>query len=72
MKVQRALAHVVRREPYVDTRLAGIFEARARLDAPKALSSREQEGLRRAALGESNKDIPEALTIAVKTVEVHQ
>lgn len=36
------------------------------------LSERELEVLRRAARGQTNKDIAEALEIAVKTVEVHK
>jgi two-component system, NarL family, response regulator NreC len=41
-------------------------------DPPPRITDRETEVLRRMALGESNKEIAEALKISVKTVEVHK
>jgi DNA-binding NarL/FixJ family response regulator len=38
----------------------------------RPLTDRERDVLRRAALGQANKDIAAALRIAVKTVEVHK
>lgn len=71
-EVQRAIEHAVRGETYVDRRLASIFERRLPQDPPRRLSAREREVLRRAALGLSNKEVADALGIAVKTVEVHK
>jgi DNA-binding NarL/FixJ family response regulator len=71
-EVQRAIAHAVRGESYVDARLASVVEHRGPFDPPRRISKREREVLRCAALGHSNKEIADALGITVKTVEVHK
>jgi DNA-binding NarL/FixJ family response regulator len=71
-EVQLAIEHAVRGEQYVDRRLASIFETRGPVDRPRRVSAREREVLRRAAVGHSNKEVADALGIAVKTVEVHK
>jgi two-component system, NarL family, response regulator NreC len=63
-------------ERYLDTglgaRLAGAIRRGADVGAPPRISEREQEVLRMVALGHSNKAIAAALSISVKTVEVHK
>ena len=71
-EVQAAIAHAARGESYIDSRLASVFAHRRTFDGPQAISNREQQVLRAAALGDSNKEIADALGIAVKTVEVHK
>jgi DNA-binding NarL/FixJ family response regulator len=58
-------------QPYVDSRLKAETEDPT-LQSSGTVSNREREVLRRTALGQSNKEIAEALKIAVKTVEVHK
>jgi DNA-binding NarL/FixJ family response regulator len=71
-EVQRAVHHAVRGERYIDGQL------RASIDNPpdgprgRRVSARERDVLRRAALGQGNKEIAASLGIAVKTVEVHK
>ena len=71
-EVQRAVQHAVRGERYIDSQL------RASLDTPpggprgRRVSARERDVLRRASLGQGNKEIAASLGIAVKTVEVHK
>ena len=71
-EVQRAVQHAVRGERYIDSQL------RASLDNPpggprgRRVSARERDVLRRASLGQGNKEIAASLGIAVKTVEVHK
>jgi DNA-binding NarL/FixJ family response regulator len=61
---------------YLDSSLArGVAPAttKRRGTTPQpVVTDREAEVLRRMAVGESNKDIANALDIAVKTVEVHK
>lgn len=71
-ELQDAITHAIRGEQYVDRRLAPLLEPRRRCDPPPRLGPREREVLRRAARGDSNKDVATALGIAVKTVEVHK
>lgn len=71
-EVQRALEHARRGERYVDRRLASTLQPRDPLDSPQRVSERELDVLHRAALGHSNKEVADALGIAVKTVEVHK
>jgi len=71
-EVRRAIAYAARGESYVDTRLAPAAGRSHRIDRPQAISNREREVLRAAAIGDSNKEIADALGIAVKTVEVHK
>ena len=71
-EVQRAVQHAVRGERYIDSQL------RSSLDNPpdgprgRRVSARERDVLRRASLGQGNKEIAASLGIAVKTVEVHK
>jgi DNA-binding NarL/FixJ family response regulator len=55
---------------YVDPLLASDGSTSA--DQVLKVSRREDEVLRRAALGQRNKEIAAGLQIAVKTVEVHK
>jgi len=71
-EVQQAIAHAVRGKSYIDSRLASAFEKGDAFDVPQRISARERQVLRAAALGDSNKEIADALGIAVKTVEVHK
>jgi len=71
-EVQAAIAHAARGESYIDSRLASVFAHRRTFEVPQAISNREQQVLRAAALGDSNKEIANGLGIAVKTVEVHK
>jgi DNA-binding NarL/FixJ family response regulator len=70
-ELQYAIAQVMRGERYVDRHLPqeGPSDG-ARVS--RGITQRELEVLRRAALGQSNKEIAAALAIAVKTVEVHK
>jgi DNA-binding NarL/FixJ family response regulator len=69
-----AIRQAVRQQPYVDASLAG--RAPSTLHGKAAdrsiITEREREALRLMALGYSNKEIAAALTVAVKTVEVHK
>jgi two-component system response regulator NreC len=71
-EVQAAIAHAARGESYIDSRLASVFAHRRTFEVLQAISNREHQVLRAAALGDSNKEIANALGIAVKTVEVHK
>jgi DNA-binding NarL/FixJ family response regulator len=61
----------VRGERYFDTRLTATLN-RLAADEMACLSSREQDVLRRTALGQSNKEISAMLAISIRTVEVHK
>jgi DNA-binding NarL/FixJ family response regulator len=50
----------------------GVADVTAPLSRGRRLTARENEVLRRAAVGNSNKDIATALGISIKTVEVHK
>ena len=68
-----AIRAAVAGERYVDPAMledleAGPDDGRT----PPVVSEREREVLRRMALGESNKEIAAALSISIKTVEVHK
>jgi DNA-binding NarL/FixJ family response regulator len=71
-EVEEAIARAVRGEQYLDRCLAHLFARRHPDDHAQPASRREREVLRRAALGDSNKEVANALDIAVKTVEVHK
>lgn len=58
-------------DPGVARRVADTLMNR-RGDVEVRISDREREVLRRMALGHSNKEIAQALDVAVKTVEVHK
>ena len=74
-ELKNAVAAVARGEQYLDP---GLWEgaspgAPPASQAPDALVSRRGlEVLRRAAVGQPNREIADALGIAVKTVEVHK
>jgi len=71
----RAVHAVARGEQHLDPALreAGLGDYPSKpVDATSRATQRENEVLRRASLGHSNKEIGEALVIAVKTVEVHK
>lgn len=72
-EVQRAVQHAVLGERYVDGQLRSLID-NPPLPGPRGrrISAREREVLRRASLGQGNKEIASALGIAVKTVEVHK
>jgi two-component system response regulator NreC len=63
---------------YVDSALTSRMTSLYRRDGTRgvngrrALSDREEEVLRHVAWGRSNKEIAEALSLSVKTVEVHK
>jgi two-component system response regulator NreC len=59
-------------DPSLKMRENGALIGRGRREKPPAITDREGEVLRMMALGHSNKDIANALTISVKTVEVHK
>jgi DNA-binding NarL/FixJ family response regulator len=72
-----AIRAAARGARYVDTalstRIAGTLIKRRPDDPPRSrITERETEVLRRMALGHSNKEIAQALDVAVKTVEVHK
>ena len=72
-ELKRAVEDVARGGRHIDQALAGQVPAETASTPPRArLTEREQTVLRRAALGHSNKDIANALGIALKTVEVHK
>jgi DNA-binding NarL/FixJ family response regulator len=71
-ELHQAVTRASRGERYIDHALAAQMEDRAGIDATGRVSDRERDVLRRAALGQSNKEIASALKIAVKTVEVHK
>ena len=70
-ELRRAASLAVNGGFYVDSRLKTALADLSR-DFKGRISEREREILRRTALGQSNKEIAEALNIAVKTVEVHK
>lgn len=53
-------------------RAAGSVAPGARRAAPPSITGRETEVLRLMALGHSNKEIAELLSLSVKTIEVHK
>lgn len=73
--LREAVEAVARGEQYLDPGLADAASPGA-LPAPRQaearISRRECEVLRRAAAGQPNKEIADALDIAVKTVEMHK
>jgi len=71
-ELHQAVTQASRGERYIDRALAAQLEERPTIDASSRVSDRERDVLRRAALGQSNKEIASALNIAVKTVEVHK
>jgi DNA-binding NarL/FixJ family response regulator len=71
-ELHEAVTQASRGERHIDRALAAQLEERAAIDAAGRVSDRERDVLRRAALGQSNKEIASALKIAVKTVEVHK
>lgn len=70
-----AIRAAARGAQYLDsalgTRVATVLTAR-RKASPSRITDREAEVLRLIALGHSNKDIATALSLSVKTVEVHK
>lgn len=70
-ELRRAAASAVNGKRYVDSRLQKAFDD-STPGMRHSVSARELEVLRRTVLGQSNKDIANALNIAVKTVEVHK
>jgi two-component system response regulator NreC len=70
-EVQTAVTQAARGDEYLDRQLVPLL-ARRPINQPGRVTAREGEVLRRAARGHSNKDVAEALGIAVKTVEVHK
>jgi two-component system response regulator NreC len=74
----RAVRAAVEGKTYLDPEVARhVAEVAGRPSAGrdytvKALSAREEEVLRRAAMGYANKEIAERLRISVRTVEVHK
>jgi len=71
-EVQRAVEHAVRGERYIDGQLRSSLEEPSSGPRGRRVSPRERDVLRRASLGQGNKEIASALGIAVKTVEVHK
>ena len=69
-EVQNAVTQAARGEEYLDRQLVPVFVRRP--NQPGRVTVREGEVLRRAARGHTNKDVAQALGIAVKTVEVHK
>ena len=62
-------------DPAVSDRIAdGLLDNKAKTSAPSGatISDRESQVLRLVAIGHSNKEIAERLTISIKTVEVHK
>lgn len=76
IELLRAIRAAARGERYLDTSLSGRHLTSA--GSPRGgrtgavITSREGEVLRMMALGHSNKEIAQALDVAVKTVEVHK
>lgn len=72
-ELRRAVEAVARGEQHIDAGLqraqTGLAQA---LEPVAVVTSRELEVLRRASMGQANKEIGRALDIAVKTVEVHK
>ena len=73
-----AIRRVARGEVYVDKQLAQeLFKNMYRSDnsgrtAASSLSEREKEVLKLVALGYTNKEIGESLSVSIKTVETHK
>jgi DNA-binding NarL/FixJ family response regulator len=65
----RAVEAAAQGQQHVDP---GVAEVTCPVGRSGHLSARESDVLRRAAIGQSNKQIASALGIAVKTVEVHK
>ena len=72
--LREAVAAVARGEQYLDPALdhPAPGSLPATLDAESPISARECEVLRRAAIGQPNKEIADVLGVAVKTVEMHK
>lgn len=71
-ELQCAVTHAARGERFIDSHLASQLREEVPVERHRRLSTREADVLRRAALGQGNKEIASALGIAVKTVEVHK
>lgn len=72
-ELRRAIDAVLRGEHHLDQALVDPLERDLpATDGLPLLSEREREVLQRSALGHSNKEIGDALDIAVKTVEAHK
>ncbi len=71
MAIRAAAAGERYLDPGVEAR-AGVDGARHETPPSPRVTDREREVLRRMALGYSNKEIAQAMDIAVKTVEVHK
>ncbi len=72
-ELRRAVEAVARGEQHLDP---ALWQAASPEQGPappaRTVTERELDVLRRAALGETNKDVGRALDIAVKTVEMHK
>jgi DNA-binding NarL/FixJ family response regulator len=71
-ELHSAVTHAARGERYIDRQLSARLREQVPVDSYRRISNRESDVLRRAALGQGNKEIAAALGIAVKTVEVHK
>lgn len=76
VELMRAIRAAAAGKPHLDASLAHPSAAGAlrnpRPEAPSPVTEREMEVLRLSATGKTNKEVASALTIAVKTVEVHK
>lgn len=70
-ELRRAIEQVFGGGRYVDSGLKTVLDA-SPVGFTGQVSHREREVLRRTVLGHSNKEIASALSISVKTVEVHK
>lgn len=70
-ELRRAMTVAVTGGQYVDSVLKAAFDDPP-LESQGEATNRELDVLRRSALGQSNKEIASALSIAVRTVEVHK
>lgn len=59
-------------QSYLNPRLGARVASEARSDAVDALSERETEVLRLIALGHTNSEVAEQLSLSVRTVETHR
>lgn len=70
-ELRRAMSVAVTGGQYVDSVLKAAFDDPP-LESQGQATNRELDVLRRSALGQSNKEIASALSITVRTVEVHK